>query len=130
MVRKQQAPKHGTGERLEILRKDNSLSQDDLAQRLETSRSMVNMWERGEREIKASDVVAIAEMFNVTADYLLGLTNVKSLNAGHQAVSKVTGLSEDVIKDLALFVGSDAATFVNEMIRGAIQLLKQRGFHR
>ena len=58
------------------LRKSRNLSQQQLADYLHTSKSSVNMYERGEREPGLEMLEAIADYFNVDMDYLLGKAEV------------------------------------------------------
>ena len=47
------------------------MSQDQLAERLEVSRQAVSRWERNETMPETDKVVALADIFDVTTDYLL-----------------------------------------------------------
>ena len=63
------------GERLKNLRLQKRLTQDRVAELLETSIRMVARYESGETD-PAGDVVArMADIFDVSADYLLGRTD-------------------------------------------------------
>lgn len=59
------------GARIAALRKEQGLSQAELAQRLKISPSAVGMYEQGRREPSAQLLVAMAEIFGVSTDYLL-----------------------------------------------------------
>jgi len=59
-------------ENLRRLRKERNLSQEQLANYLGLSKSSVNMYERGEREPNFETIEAIADLFNVNFDFLLG----------------------------------------------------------
>lgn len=59
-------------ERLKALRTSKQLSQMELAKQLKTSKSSINMYERGEREPGIETLEKIADYFNVDLDYLLG----------------------------------------------------------
>lgn len=63
--------------RLKELRQSKELSQQKLADILKTSKSSINMYERGEREPGFEMLEAIADFFNVDLDYLLGKSNIK-----------------------------------------------------
>ena len=63
-------------DRLRALRKDRDLTQQALADRLEISKSSINMYERGEREPGIQTLEAIADLFNVDMDYLIGKSSV------------------------------------------------------
>ena len=57
---------------LKELRTDIKINQTEWAIELKVSQSMSARWEKGECEPKASYIIAIADYFNVTTDYLLG----------------------------------------------------------
>ncbi len=66
------------------LRKSRNLSQQQLADYLHTSKSSVNMYERGEREPGLEMLETIADYFNVDMDYLMGKSEI-----ANQALSSV-----------------------------------------
>ena len=59
------------GEKLQSLRQRSGMSQDALAERLQVSRQAVSRWERDETMPETDKVVALADIFGVTTDYLL-----------------------------------------------------------
>jgi len=59
------------GEKLQKLRQKAGMSQDALAERLDVSRQAVSRWERDETMPETDKVVAMADLFGVTTDYLL-----------------------------------------------------------
>jgi len=59
------------GEKLQGLRQKAGLSQDALAEKLNVSRQAVSRWERDETMPETDKVVALADLFGVTTDYLL-----------------------------------------------------------
>ena len=59
------------GEKLQKLRQQEGMSQDALAERLNVSRQAVSRWERDETMPETEKVVAMADLFHVTTDYLL-----------------------------------------------------------
>lgn len=59
-------------ERLKELRLEKGLSQRALAEKINCSQKIVDYWETGEVEPKASFISALADCFEVTCDYLLG----------------------------------------------------------
>lgn len=63
------------GDRLRQLREDNRLTQSDLAERLEISEIQIHRYEKGTAEPRADVVVKFAAFFNVSTDYLLGVTS-------------------------------------------------------
>lgn len=59
------------GEKLQAMRQRTGMSQDALAERLNVSRQAVSRWERDETMPETDKVVALADIFGVTTDYLL-----------------------------------------------------------
>lgn len=64
------------GERLLELRKDADLTQDDLADILKINKHSISSYERNKSEPPDAIKIAIAQYFNVSVDYLLGLTDM------------------------------------------------------
>ncbi len=57
---------------LKKLRKDRSLSQIELAAKLDVSPGLIGMYETGKRKPSYELLEAIADFFNVSTDYLQG----------------------------------------------------------
>lgn len=64
------------GERLKKLRTNRHMTQDELGAIFESpkAQSTVGTWERGVRQPSMEDLVSIAKFFNVSIDYLLGIS--------------------------------------------------------
>lgn len=58
--------------RIKELRLQNKISQQELSSHLGVARSTVAMWESGASQPDHATVIKIADLFNVTTDYLLG----------------------------------------------------------
>ena len=61
------------GDRIKELQKEKNFSQSQLARRIGVSQKAVDYWELGTNEPKASYIVKLAELFEVSADFLLGI---------------------------------------------------------
>lgn len=61
--------------RLKELRDKKGISQYKLAEELGTSQARIGHWEAGTRECNFSMLLKIAQYFNVSVDYLLGIEN-------------------------------------------------------
>ncbi len=61
-------------ERLKYLRNEKELGQVELAHKLGVSKCIISYWENGLREPTMSNLIAIADFFHVSIDYLVGLT--------------------------------------------------------
>ena len=64
-------------QRLRDLREDKDLLQKDIAQVLETSQKQYSRWETGEQELPMHNFVKLAVFYDVSLDYIAGLTNSK-----------------------------------------------------
>lgn len=60
------------------LREDCDLKQKDLADYLNCSQVAYSRYELGTRDIPTDVLVALAEFYHTSTDYLLGLTNVRN----------------------------------------------------
>lgn len=67
-------------DRIKALREQNSFTQAELARRLGVTRSCVNAWEMGISVPSTQCLVELVSIFNVSADYLLGLPSTLSLS--------------------------------------------------
>lgn len=61
-------------ERLRELRKNKGITQRELAQILNGTPNKVASWEQGRTEPGIADIIKLCKLFDVTADYLLGIT--------------------------------------------------------
>ena len=66
--------------RLKELRKKHKISQVRLAIDLETFQNTISRYETLERQADYQTLIAIADYFNVSLDYLLGRTNNPEVN--------------------------------------------------
>ena len=62
-------------ERIRELRESKKYTQSELAKELGITRSSVNAWEMGISIPSTQYVVELAELFKVSTDYILGLSN-------------------------------------------------------
>lgn len=73
-------------------------SQQELADEIGVSRSLVKAWESGDRRIKLDDLISLSKHFHVSTDYLLGLSDVRTDDRDVQFVSDYTGLNATTIE--------------------------------
>lgn len=83
-------------EKIKKLRQSYNISQVELAQRLGVTKQCVSNWENDNVLPSIEMLVKIAEQFNVTTDYLLGLEN--------NQVVDVSGLSDSEIAHIKLII--------------------------
>ena len=63
------------GERIKELRLQKNMSQMDLSLATRISQSAIAKWELGKTEPTASAIVTLANFFEESSDYLLGLSD-------------------------------------------------------
>lgn len=62
-------------QRLQDLREDRDLKQEDIAKVLNITRQQYQLYESGKREIRFFQIIELAKFYNVSIDYIAGLTN-------------------------------------------------------
>ncbi len=67
------------GSRLRILRKEKGLHQSELGEKFDLSPSAIGSYERDLREPSYNHLIAFADYFQVSIDYLLCRTNERQL---------------------------------------------------
>lgn len=65
--------------RMRDLREDNDKTQQEIAEILNTSQTMYARYERGANELPIHHLIALADYYNVSTDYLLGRTDNTNL---------------------------------------------------
>ncbi|MBR2896665.1 MAG: helix-turn-helix transcriptional regulator [Oscillospiraceae bacterium] len=63
--------------RLEDLRVDHDLTQQQIADLLQCKREVYRRYEKGTRTIPIDFLIRLAEFYHVSIDYIVGLTNSK-----------------------------------------------------
>lgn len=62
------------GSVLKNLRIEKGIGQVELAKNVNVSKGVISLWENNLREPKLSNLIALAKFFEVSIDYLAGLT--------------------------------------------------------
>ena len=78
------------GSRLKELRKQNGLTQQQLADRIGVTKSVISFYELRERSPSPEVLVKLSYVFHVSTDYLLGIERGRTID--------VSGLDEEDIK--------------------------------
>ena len=80
------------GNKLKLLRLQDNMTQEQLAQKLNLTKSVISAYETGLRLPSYDVLIRIAKIFNVSTDYLLGLE--------HKQEVDLSGLSQEDINAL------------------------------
>lgn len=105
--------------RLRQLCEKHGTTQQNIAEICGTQRQTVSGWMNGQNRPDILSLVKIAEHFNVSTDYLLGLTDYKTTDKATVEMCKALGLSEDAIKILSGDVTSTVAIKYAEALQDA-----------
>lgn len=62
------------GEILKNIRTEKGIGQVELAKQINVSKGIISLWENGFREPKLSNLIALSKYFNVSIDFLAGLS--------------------------------------------------------
>ena len=65
----------GYYKRIRELREDHDLTQRQLAKRLSMTQTQYFRYERGYRDVPTDILIALARLYNTSADYILELTD-------------------------------------------------------
>lgn len=86
-----------TANRIKELRKKLGITQGELAEKLNVQRQIISYYETGSRTPNIDDIIILANAFNTSADYLLGLSDTSTTDIELKAICDYTGLSESSV---------------------------------
>lgn len=96
-------------ERFRNLMSLNNVTQGTLAKIIGVKRQSISLWANGDTRPDILSLVKIAKYFDVSTDYLLGLTDVKSTDRATKELCDTLGLSEEIV--LFLLHSKSSAVF-------------------
>ena len=105
------------GIRLAQLMKVNDKKQADIAELLDVTRQSVSQYCGGASLPPADKLVILADYFDVSTDYLLGRTDVKTTDTTIKGICEYTGLSEKVVKAMH----KNPHAFIGEITSGILK---------
>ena len=83
------------GEKIQILRKQAGLSQENLAEKLNITRQTVSKWELDQSTPELEYIAKLADLYNVTTDYLIR-ENADSTGAGD--ISEADSMNAEMLE--------------------------------
>ena len=72
--------------RIKEIREDNDLTQNKIANLLKVNRSAYSLWELGINTIPLNNLIDFCNIFDLSIDYVLGLTNVKQYTLNENCI--------------------------------------------
>jgi len=87
------------GKRLKKLRSQTDWTQQDIADKLDVSKSTYGYYENGDRNLNASVLLELSKIFKVSIDYILGISDYPETSEHY--LDKLSGLNinKDLLKD-------------------------------
>lgn len=110
-------------ENLKRIRKDNNLSQEQLAEKLGVSRQSVSKWENGEAYPEMDKVLQLCKMFNLNIDELLN-QDIKEVNENKQSKINV----DKYVKDFLDYITKTINLFSSMKFKDIIKCLFEQCF--
>ncbi len=86
--------------RIRDLRKEHGLSQQELAQKLGVNQTAVSQWERGATTPSSTTMVDLCKLWDVTPDFLLGLSQEKKAPTLEQVDAEELQLLKELVDQL------------------------------
>ena len=92
-------------EKLVMLRKQNNLSQEQLAEQLNVARQTVSKWELGETTTEMDKLIKMSEIFKISLDELMKEeTQGETVNDPNNTNSqKLAGMTIKILKGIGIF---------------------------
>ena len=103
------------GKRLKELRKANGYTIEQFAEAVGISKSTVGYYENNNRMPDIEILSRIADVLNVSADYLIGKTNTTATKGKTKTVCDFTGLSDTAVEYLAELVKNKRIAVINHL---------------
>ena len=110
-------------ENLKRIRKDNNLSQEQLAEKLGVSRQSVSKWENGEAYPEMDKVLQLCKMFNLNIDELLN-QDIKEVNESKQSRINI----DKYVGDFLDFITKTINLFSSMKFKDIIKCLSEQCF--
>lgn len=100
------------GEKIRYLRLKNNLTSKELSKALNISESSISLYENGKRKPSIELIIKVADYFNVTTDFLLGMSDNSLTNAEKDSKADFSEVLENIItllnnQNYIIFDGKD-----------------------
>ncbi len=90
--------------RIKLLREEQSLNQSQLAEKLNIAVSSISQYESGDR-IPSDDIkIKIANYFDVSLDFLMGLSEIRNPYVFFTLSNELKDLKEDEINEVIKYI--------------------------
>ena len=87
------------GIRLRALRESKKMRQAQVADIIRVDRRAISAYEIGDRQPSYDILISLAKLYHVSTDYLLGVTDIRTID-----VSELTESEVDILNELVLIL--------------------------
>jgi transcriptional regulator with XRE-family HTH domain len=113
---------------LKTLMYENTVTQQELADAVGLKRQTIALYESGDASPRLEGFAAIAKYFNVSCDYLLGISKTPSFDPSIQTVVKMYGLVEESLETLYFIVDDPQGEEDQRALHALNVILSNYGF--
>lgn len=88
--------------RIKNLREEKDIKQEQLSKILNVQRSNISKYETGKILLREDQIINLCNFFNVSADYLLGLSSIKNSTNTEKEILDLLGIDKQKYANLSL----------------------------
>lgn len=108
------------GKRIKEIRKQNGLTQKELADKINISQQILSALENGQA-VTDEYLIDLSRALNVSSDYLLGLSDAATIDKDLQFICDYTGLSANAVKVLNMYTDYSTDNVFSEILSQLIE---------
>ena len=113
--------------RLSEQMKEREMTQTQVAEYLGVQRQTVSLYTKGQALPDISTLAKITELFDVSADYLLGITETATFDTDKRTVCDTVHLSEEAVDNL-IEIANDKSAYIRSSLKIVSKLLERDEF--
>ena len=87
--------------RIQELREERNIKQGELSKLLNVVQTSISKYESGKILLKEDQIIDLCHFFNVSSDYLLGLTSIRDINNMEKELLDLLGISKEQYSNLS-----------------------------
>lgn len=111
-------------ERLKTLRFTRKITQERLSKDLDVGRSSISHYENGEQIPDLYKLITIAKYFDISIDYLLGVSNYKNVLEKEKNTDPMVGIPNNIQRNKILSDKDIIFKIINEMNEEQLYYMK------
>lgn len=111
------------GKKLRTLRKKSGLTQANLAKKLGISPSTIGMYEQGRREPDSAMLIKIADLFDVSVDYLVNFKKGKKYSKNADEIAdKIEFMlrNREYLKNNKISISNETLNYIVQAVKDGI----------